>query len=153
MTISYDEMTSYIFRFERVETIICSEHKPAADPLMQTRATSPFSLEHVALGHHFLGHVELTPHTHPVHHIVSPGHAQLQGLTAPLGHPHHLAVRQIKDINPIDSEENVSNSKSRCLRRCSWFYGGDDNRSRAMDTETKLSFSSWHCYRLIAFYK
>ena len=86
-------------------------------------AARPLLLQQVSLGQHLLGHVEQGPDAGSLHHVVSPGHAQLQRLTAPLSHPHHLTVRKIKNIDSVDGQENVSDDETRALSWSAGLYG------------------------------
>ena len=98
---------AHIFKLVRVETVVSSEHEPPGDPVMLLTARTPLLLLEISLGQHLLGHVQLGPDTHALHHVVRLGDPQLQGLTAPLGDPrlqHTLPIRP----KPIPHHKNTA---------------------------------------------
>ena len=145
------ECETYIFKLVGVETVVSSEHEPPGDPVMLLTASTPLLLLQISLGQNLLGHVQLGPDTHSLHHIVRLGDAQLECLVAPLGHADHLGVREVQDVDPVDGEEDVADSQAGALGGGARLDGRDDDGPGAVDTETKLALHSLHSDSLVAF--
>ena len=118
---------------------------------MLLTASTPLLLLEISLGQHLLGHVQLGPHTHALHHVVRLGHPQLQGLAATLGHADDLRMGQVQDVDPVDGEEDVPDSQAGGLGRGAGLDGGHHHWAGAVDTETKLALHSLHSDSLVAF--